>query len=110
MTDQKVAWRKESLLDKLRRRCLRTVSLAQLTPCLFLSPGTREALLHPELVREADENIEWNWARPKFFARSWGEELKTKRRLYAKGIVTAEDPEVIWRCRGQAVEMVIVAW
>ena len=61
----------------------------------LLYPGTREALLHPELVRKADEDIEWNWAMPKFFARSWGEDLKTKRPLYAKGFITAEGREFV---------------
>ena len=69
----------------------------------ILSPGTREALLHPELVREADDDIEWNWEMPKFFARSWDEERKTKRLLYATGIVAAEDPEIVRRWHGQAV-------
>ena len=64
---------------------------------------TREALLRPKLVRKADEDIEWNWARPKFFARSLNEDLKTKRLLYANGFATAEDPEFVGRCHGKAV-------
>ena len=69
----------------------------------LVSAGTRELLLHPERVRLDDEEVNKTWSRPRFFARGRDEELKVKQLLYERGLVSAEDPSVVWKVFGDLV-------